>query len=376
MFSKRLNYPGSLAGVAALALMSLAPGASAIDHGHFDWRSRIVNCGTHGASIQRAIDRFVLSRPITILVRGDCVENVDITRDDVTLVAHWQGGSVDGTINVVGAQRVTIDGLTVTGEGEGVSVRDNASATIRNATLENNTGSGVFAGRNALVILRDNVITANGEYGVLVTDGANAQIRGGNTIESDVADWLNVGAAIGGYRHATIRIRDGGNVIRNNAMSEVMSPGNFPPPPPPPGLPPGIPPGPLPEPIPVPPASTDALGFAIDVEHNSSFRQDRGHATIVGHIEIFNLTSADFRDTDLTGHIFVDGMNANVRLRNSSVDGGMTMFGEANLRDTVQFTGDIYCNTNFLNPNVVPSPPGRRLQCAPEIHSLPPFPAP
>lgn len=332
-------------------------------HGHFDWRTRLVNCHAPGASIQRTIDHIVLGGPITVVIRGACSGDVNVARDDTALVAHEEGGTVDGTINIVGTQRVSIDGLTVTGDGDGISARDNASATIRNAMVTGNTGSGVSVLRSALVILHDNEISGNGEYGVLVTDGANVQIRGGNTIESDVADWLNVGAAIGAYRNATVRIRDGGNVIRNTAMVPVVSP-------PSPGpLPPGIPPPP-----PSPPISTQSFGFALDVEHNTSFRQDNGHATIVGHVEIFNLTSADFRDTDLTGHIFVDGLAANVRLRNSSITGGMTMFGEANVRDTVNFTGDIFCSGNFLNPNVVPSPPGMRINCAPEIFQPPPGP--
>lgn len=363
MNARHIGGIGAFAAFVVFTFTLFSPATSANGHGPFSGRTRVVNCGAPGFSIQRAIDRVLLAGPLTVVVRGECVENPEVTRDDVTLVAHSQGGSIFGTLNVVGAQRIVIDGLIVTGDGDGLSVRDNASATIRNATLEGNSGSGVFASRNALVILHDNLIRENGAYGVFVADGANAQIRGGNTIESDVADWLNVGATIGAYRHATIRIRDGGNVIRNNAMQPVVSPGPLP--------------GPLPPPVPppAPPQSADAVGFAIDLEHNSSFRQDNGRAVIEGHVEIFNLTSADFRDMDFTGHIFIDGLNANVRMRNSFVKGGMTMFGIANFRHTVQWQGDIYCNRNYLNPAVVPSP-GQRIECAPEIFVPPQGPPP
>lgn len=364
MYARHIDGIGLPAAIAALSFLLFSPGAPANGLGPPHAQTRDVNCAAPGASIQEAIDRVLFATPMKVIVRGECVEDVQVRRDDVTLAAHWQGGTVVGTIHVDGAQRVVIDSLTVTGDGDGLSVVNNASATVRNAILEGNAGSGLFAGRNALVILHDNMIRENGEYGLLVTDGANAQIRGGNTIESDVADWLSVGAALGAYRHATVVIRGGGNVIRNHAMGPVMSPGPFPSPPPPP------------EPLPMPPRSADAVGFAIDVEHNSSFRQDRGHAVVVGHVEIFNLTSADFRDVELTGHIFVDGLDANLRMRNSTVNGGMSMFGIASLRDSVQWNGDIFCNGNFLNPAVVPPPPGQRIQCAPEIHLPPPPPPP
>ena len=374
MCSKSSHATASLAGIVVLTLFVTVRGASAFGHKGLESQMHLVNCHAPGSSIQRTVDAAALGRPITVLVRGTCVEDVNVRRDDVSLVAHSLGGAVEGTINVIGAQRFLVDGLRVSGSGDGITALDNASATIRNAMVEHNSGSGVSAIRNALVILHDNVIRKNDAYGLLVTDGANAQVRGGNTIESDVADWLNVGAAIGAYRHATIRIRDGGNVITNAAMGEVIIPA-----PPAPPLPPGSPPPPpqLPSAL----SSSEAVGFAIDVEHNSSLRQDQGHAAITGHVEIFNLTSADFRDMDFTGHIFVDGLNANVRIRNSSVDGGMTMFGEASLRDSVQFTGYVFCHGRFLNPSILdptamPPPVGARIDCAPEIFMPPPIPAP
>lgn len=280
---------------------------------------RQVNCGEEGAGIQRAVDTGVSGNRSTIVIRGVCFETVRIARDDITLRAHAEGGTINGSIIVVGGQRVTIDGLRITGEGEGVSATDNASVNINNALLEQNAGSGVFAGRGALVVLRGNMIRLNGEYGVLAQDGANAQIRAGNTIESDVADF-NVGSAVAGYRHATVGVRDGGNIIRNTATA---APGD-------------------------PQDSGSAPGYAIDMEHVSVFRQDNGHALIHGHIYSFNLTSVDLRDADIFGHIFIDGLNANFRLRNSTVTGGMNMFGPASIRGDVTFNGDIYCNGNFL----------------------------
>lgn len=309
-------------GVVALSLLTAGPAALAKDHDddNDNGRARLVNCDKSNASIQRAVDGVRNARPTTIVIKGTCSETVRVATDDITFAAHEDGGTVNGTIVVIGGQRISVNGLRITGPGEGVSAVDNASVNINNATIEDNGTSGVFAGRNALVILRNNTIRQNAVYGVEVTDGANAQIRAGNTIESDAPDFF-AGAAIGAFRHATVRIRDGGNVVRNNAEAPPTDPNN----------------------------SNTAGGFAIDLEHNVNFRQDRGFAEIVGNIEIFNLTSADFRETNITGHIFIDGLNANFRLRNSTVTGGMTMFGPASIRDNVTFNGPIYCNGNGLS---------------------------
>ena len=279
-----------------------------------------VDCAKSKSSIQKKVDKVKRGRPTTILIKGICNEEITVTKDDVTLLAHEDGGTVNGSIYVIDAKRVTIDGLKVTGSADGVGALDHASVTIKNAILEDNRGSGVLAARSALVTLRDNVIRLNDEYGVLVLDGANAQIRAGNTIESDVAGAF-AGSPIGGFRNVTIRIRDGGNIIRNNATSPPSDPQD----------------------------SNTATGIAIDVEHGSILRQDSGDATIIGHIYVFNLTSADFRQADIAGHIFIDGLASNFRLRNSTVTGGMNMFGEATFRSNVIFTGDINCNFQFIS---------------------------
>lgn len=317
-----------------VALCFLAIGQPALAEDGDGGATRHVNCRNPGASIQREINKANSVKPTTIVIKGVCIEAVTVAKDDITLMAHPDGGTVDGSISVVGGQRVTIDGLKITGLGDGVAATDNASVNINNAVLEKNSRSGVFATRSALVVLQGNTIRLNDWYGVLVQDGANAQIRANNTIESDVAE-LDIGTAIGGYRHATIRIRDGGNTITNRAMNTPSDPQNL----------------------------STFEGFAIDVEHLSLFRQDSGHAVITGHIYIFNLTTADFRDMEYLGYVFIDGLNANFRVRNSTVSGGMTMFGIADVRSDVTFAGDVYCNFNYLNP-VIPTT-GTRYDCFP-----------
>src|SRR4030042_1692266 len=94
-----------------------------------------VNCNK-GETITYALQKSD-GKPITIQVKGACNENVTIDRDDVTLIAHPSGGAINGvepidaTIIIMG-DRTVIDGLTVTGGGDGIRV-PGKSALIRNS---------------------------------------------------------------------------------------------------------------------------------------------------------------------------------------------------------------------------------------------------
>jgi hypothetical protein len=135
-----------------------------------------------------------------------------------------------------------------------------------------------------------------------------------------------VGAAVSVYRSSDVHFR-GTNSIVNTAPTFV-SPGD----------------------------STSAGAFALDVEQHSAVRQDGGHTTYVGNIESFNLTTVDLRDTDITGGVFVDGLDANVRLRdqgtipgNITVKGYISLFGRLSIRSGTSpqpatINGFIDCN--------------------------------
>ena len=300
---------------------------------------KFVNCDK-GDSIQRAVDRAWPGN--TIRIKGKCWERVTIVKSRITLAGAPYGG-VDGEIAVVGARQVVIDNLHVTGDGNGVAATENAAVTVQYSRIKGNASSGVVAAEGAVVILIENSITDNANYGVLATDGGNLQIRGNNIIESDVPSYLT-GAAIGGFRQTMVHITGGGNTITNTAFEPPTNPGN----------------------------SSSAKGFAIDIANNSHLRQDRGDATINGNIEILNLTSADIRQAEINGWVFVDGLSANLRLRNSTFVGGLNMYGEAQIRNNVDWTGDAFCNGKFLNPSQPIT--GNRINCSPPPPPPPPAP--
>jgi parallel beta-helix repeat protein len=189
-----------------------------------------VNC-TKGQTITHALQESS-DNPITIEVKGVCNENVEIVRNDVTLIADPPGsGTVNGpdpekhTINVR-ASRTVIDGLVVSGGRTGI----NGSATIRNCTVQNagrngmtfyhggngtvdnckvqnNPHNGIFLeGGSATVI--NSIISSNTGRGILVHPGGSARIgitdRGeyaGNTISNNGSSGIHIvggGAFIGG----------------------------------------------------------------------------------------------------------------------------------------------------------------------------------
>ena len=68
-----------------------------------DRDSVIVDCA-RGRSIQDALGKKNPDRPLTVVIRGACTENVTIQRDDVTL--EGDGGSIIGGIAIEAARRV------------------------------------------------------------------------------------------------------------------------------------------------------------------------------------------------------------------------------------------------------------------------------
>jgi len=178
----------------------------------------LVDCD-NGETITEALQQ--LGDPLTIQVKGVCNENVEIVRNDVTLIAHPSGGTVNGgptldkhTINVR-ASRIVIDGLTLTGGRTGV----NGSAMIRNCTIQNTTWNGVsfYHGGNGTV---DNCqIKNNPHHGIVIEGGS------GTVINSTISSNAGLGIVINSGGTARIGITDrtqyAGNTISNNGSNGI-----------------------------------------------------------------------------------------------------------------------------------------------------------
>ena len=203
---------------------------------------KIVKCDK-GKTIAKALKKGNKRKPLVIIVRGTCKENVLITRDDVTLRGDKDvGGTVEAanpdvdTILIRGARRVELDNLTVKGasnangvEGsqgasfavaynsvirenrDGVRVSRGSRGTIEESTVEENSRDGVLIiGGTAFVT--DNTIQSNGRAGVTVINGGSVNLRNN--------DILSNGAGGVGIFRAAGRMM-GGNTIKENAGAGV-----------------------------------------------------------------------------------------------------------------------------------------------------------
>ena len=147
----------AIAWAGALGLLAFA--APALAH--------TVDCNRDSDRLQDALSRLERGAALTIL--GNCVGNVTIATDGVSLVAHPKGGSITGQVEVT-AQRVSISGVSILGPepSDGTIIRgglfahDGASVSYTDGTIANHTANGVFASRGASITVSASHIIGNG----------------------------------------------------------------------------------------------------------------------------------------------------------------------------------------------------------------------
>ncbi len=316
-----------------------------------------VDCADPKANIQKNIDG--VKEPTTIVISGTCIEDVTIEVDDLTLQGDPSvGGTVSGTVTIVGARRVVIDDLTVTGSGEGVVGTEGASFTVQNSDISDNFGAGIGVLAGASAIITGNTIDNNGDDanlntlvsqvfgdGIDVVGGANAVIT-----DNDITNSLFSGVFVG--RNASARFAD--NTIKNSGLGVAedcgiaifrggagrMSGGN---------------------------TITNSGFAAVCVGPGSVFRQ--GTFTLEGPpfpgetpdtltqvggftvaVDVAQNAFADIRNANITGNIDIR-VNSTFVSRNSSITGNISALGNSvvQLRNTVTFIGTLSCNVGSIS---------------------------
>lgn len=341
-----------------------------------DGGSRVVDC-SRGDSIQRALGRGNRDRLLEIVVRGTCAGDVTITRDDVTLVGD---GEVRGTINIIGARRVLIRGLTVsspTGHGifgtenaafrvegaalernfmNGVQVRNGAQATIRGGSFSQNgqttapdTGRGVEATHNGSIDVQGATISGNRSDGVGVFNGSYARLVQ-NTIEGNGRQ--ATGEA--GVQVNRSRVRANGNVVRNNTGSSaiiVVNHGDY---------------------------RTGTGLNATDFPNNEFAFEQIEHRVGDGcgvtlplmlsnclfAIDVSNASYGDFRQVSITGSLFV-GRQSFVQVRGDDILPHQECSQITNTGGVIQVVRNGHLRlvfTNVTNPTLVVGGPGQNAQ--------------
>lgn len=292
--------------IMATALIALP--AFATDDTDNGPRNRTVNCHSDDASIQRQIDEIRPGRKAIIFINGQCDEDVLIEKDDITLSGNKDGdgtidGGVTGTITVVGARRVTIEYLHVTGRNQGIRALDGASVKILHNEIIDNEGDGIGAFNNAFVLANFNTITDNGRLKELeagIDAGHNSAVRSqGNYIAENGFAAIEVG-------NASYWRSEGGDQIFQKGCSEGQTSESD---------------------------CGDPKTIAVDCFRNGSCHV-RG-ATIIGSSFISGMSFFDVRQSTINGSVGAAG-GSGVRFREEVTGpGGIDCFSFAFAFDSV-----------------------------------------
>jgi len=125
---------------------------------------RIVNCDK-GNSLQKAIlSGHGSAAPLEIRVFGTCHEDIQLTRDNVSIIGDGDTTLV-GQIRIFASDEVQFTDLTITGPGRGVTVFNGRTHFTR-VNLVGNEGIGVYGRQGAVIRFVDGQISDNhGESG-------------------------------------------------------------------------------------------------------------------------------------------------------------------------------------------------------------------
>ena len=176
------------------SLLSLSPAIAAADSDSF-----VVDC-SQGQSIAEGLAKKHPDRPLTVVIRGSCMEGVVITRDDLSLIGD--GGSIRGSVTVDGARRAVIAHLAITNPaGDGITVTNGGSATIRNNHVDDNSGYGLFLRNASFAVVDNNTFLRNGAGDIPNLDASGIGVALGSMVRAS-------GNQMSGNRNAGVEVFD------------------------------------------------------------------------------------------------------------------------------------------------------------------------
>jgi len=145
-----LNTKLLIAVFACLGLFTL-PASAATRH---------VDCDA-GGTISAALETGKGSANVLeIFVNGTCNEVITIVRDHVT-IAGDPYATINGTVRVFTANRVTLENLAITGPGDGVIISGTGQVRLRWVYIAGNDGYGLNIRRDGAAWVRDSMIVGD-----------------------------------------------------------------------------------------------------------------------------------------------------------------------------------------------------------------------
>ena len=132
---------------------------------------RVVNCDM-GDSLQKAIESGAGSaKPLEIELLGTCYEDIDITRDRISIIGNGDT-TIVGRIRAIDSDVILLENLTITGPGTGLTV-GGGRVSLNYSSISGNAGNGIAVFQNGGVALFHCIVEGNGGHGIWLNDGAS-----------------------------------------------------------------------------------------------------------------------------------------------------------------------------------------------------------
>jgi hypothetical protein len=132
---------------------------------------RVVNCD-EGDSLQEAIDAGAGSaKPLEIELLGTCYEEVEITRDRISIIGNGDT-TIVGRIRAIDSDVILLENLTITGPGTGLTVAG-GRVSLNYSSISGNDGNGISVFQNGGVTLFHCIVEGNDGHGIWLNDGAS-----------------------------------------------------------------------------------------------------------------------------------------------------------------------------------------------------------
>jgi len=254
-----------------------------------------LNCSA-GHKIQGQLDTQTRARPLTIIVSGRCTENLTIRRHDVTIKgadANARTASITGQITVHGSTLVRLQDVTIqnsAGAAYGLRIEGASSIELINVLIKGHKRGAMAVLRNSVADVKNSILTAGNaaEATITVADGGTLVMQKSTVVANRSESGL--GPAIGLYRRAGLRLFELNVIKHNGATSDPWT------------------------------------GAAIMVLDGSNARvQNTPGNQLMGNIVVSDQSSADVRDTRITGNLLVQENSLFEQRDTSPITGDVTI---------------------------------------------------
>lgn len=191
----------NLAAMAAISLCASAPATQAAQPQTFT-----VDCAK-GQSISAALDKGDERKPMVLVVKGTCNENVTVIRDDVSLIgeagATINAPSAGNAISVNGANRILIDRLSVRGGNpRGISVIGGSNVNITNSDVQFAANHGINVQGTQAVNITNCSVQYSGRSGIGITQGS--VVISGSQVSANSGDGVRATQSTAQITNSTI----------------------------------------------------------------------------------------------------------------------------------------------------------------------------